>query len=149
VNWGRCFDGELPNSINFIYRRVIDKNEGKSKINWKIFSGVACYRWRSRNQVNVGNVVCKTLTDFCRHQKYLPYFCFGRKNSNFAMSDDSNFCIPGEMDATPSYEELDNYYQALESGKLFELNWKSLGRRSPSPIPKEETVKPDTTEKDT
>jgi hypothetical protein len=60
-----------------------------------------------------------------------------------------DFCVPGEMDAIPSHEELENLYLTLEGGKLFDLNWKSLGRRSPSPLPKDEPAKLDTVEKDT
>uniref|UniRef100_A0A1A9UEI8 PAXIP1-associated glutamate-rich protein 1 n=1 Tax=Glossina austeni TaxID=7395 RepID=A0A1A9UEI8_GLOAU len=42
-------------------------------------------------------------------------------------------CIKDGEDFMPSAEELENYYNILESGTILELEWQCPGRRSPSP----------------
>ncbi|XP_055844631.1 uncharacterized protein LOC129911014 [Episyrphus balteatus] len=58
-------------------------------------------------------------------------------------------CISDGEDFTPSAEELETYYLALESGNIQELQWQCPGRRAPSPINnKEEPKVSETVEKE-
>lgn len=51
-----------------------------------------------------------------------------------------NWCIPCVNDGEefqPPPEELEAMYQRLEAGDILELNWRSPGRRLPSPVTKD------------
>lgn len=52
------------------------------------------------------------------------------------MDSNGSWNIPCSEDGgeqEPSFDELDEMYQKLANGENFELNWKCIGRRQPTP----------------